>query len=370
MNVFDRMGRGGHELLLLSSDPEAGYRGIIALHDTALGPGLGGTRIWRYASDEEAIEDALRLSEAMSYKAAMAGLRSGGGKSVLMAPPGPFDRERVFRAHGRAIESLGGRYWAAEDVGTSVEDMGHIRTETRYVTGLAGRSGDPSPWTALGTFEGMRACARERWGAPDLAGRHVALQGVGNVGFHLCRLLDAAGVRLTVADVAPSRAERAAEAFGAEVVSPDRIHAVKADLFAPCALGGALSARTVEELRVEIVAGAANNQLDSEREGERLHERGILHAPDFVINAGGLISVYGEMRNKDESWTRGKVRAIHDTLAELLRLAREGGELPGAAALRMARERIAHARRERAREPGSPPAPVPPSSGRDAARTP
>jgi len=362
MGVFERMLRAGHEQVLFTSDPESGYRGIIAIHDTTLGPGLGGTRIRLYDSDDDALDDVLRLSQAMTWKASVAGLDCGGGKSVILADPRTISREAVFRAHGRAIQSLGGRYHAAEDVGTSPGDMASIRMETSYVTGLEDRSGDPSPLTALGTFHGMRACALQRWGNPELAGRHVALQGVGSVGLHLCRLLSAAGVRLTVADVDPERTARAQREFGASVVSPERIHAVQADIFSPCALGGAISDGTIGELGSGIVAGAANNQLAENRHGDELERLGILYAPDFVINAGGLISVYGELRGKDAAWTRAKAEAIHDTLLGIFRLAGEEGVAPATAALRVAQERIDAARRN-----GSHRGSVSPSSGRDIA---
>jgi len=361
-DVFERMQRAGHEQVLFTSDPESGYRGIIAIHDTTLGPGLGGTRIRPYGSDDEALADVLRLSQAMTWKASVAGLDCGGGKSVILADPRTIDRETVFRAHGRAIQSLGGRYHAAEDVGTSPADMASIRMETSYVTGLADLSGDPSPLTALGTFHGMRACALHRWGSPDLAGRHVALQGVGSVGLHLCRLLHEAGARLTVADVDPERTDRAEREFGAAVASTWRIHAIRADIFSPCALGGSIADGTIGELGSEIVAGAANNQLDEDRHGDELHRRGILYAPDFVINAGGLISVYGELTGKEASWTRGKAEAIHDTLLGIFRTAEEQGVPPATAALRVARERIDAARRN-----GSHRGSVSPSSGRDIA---
>jgi len=344
MGVLERMGREGHEQVLYTADPESGYRGIIAIHDTTLGPAVGGTRYWAYTSEEEALEDVLRLSRSMTLKSALAGLRFGGGKAVILADPRSGDREAVLRAHGRAIESLGGRYYAAEDVGTTVRDMGLVREQTDYVTGLASASGDPSPFTALGTFHGIRACMAHRHGDDDLEGRHVLVQGVGQVGFHLCRLLAEAGARLTVADIDDARSRRVADAFGASVVGPDYIGSLEGDVLAPCALGGAINDRTIGRLRVNVIAGAANNQLAEERHGDELVARGILYAPDFVINAGGIISVCGELAGWGAEHSRRKAVEIHNTLLEVFRVAESEGIAPSVAATRMAMHRIESAR--------------------------
>lgn len=345
--VFETMARDGHEQVVFWSEPDCGYRGIIAVHDTTLGPSMGGTRFWNYDSESEALEDVLRLSRAMTYKSAVAGLDLGGGKSIILGDPRTPNREAIFRAHGRAIESLGGRYYAAEDVGTSAEDMSFVRKETRYVTGLPGRSGDPSPLTALGTFEGIRACAAERFGNPSLRGKHVAVQGVGHVGYHLCALLTEAGVSLSVSDIDPERVARVVDEFGARAVPPEEVYDVEADIFAPCALGAVLDDETISRLRVTIVAGAANNQLAEDRHEGSLDLRGILYAPDFVVNAGGIISVYGELKGWDLERSRAKVLEIHGTVLDIFGRACEEGITPAAAARRQAEDRLVEARRAR-----------------------
>ncbi len=261
MEIFEEMGRHEHEQLVFWSEPKFGYRGIIAIHDTTLGPALGGTRFWNYASDEEAIVDALRLARGMTYKAAVAGLHLGGGKAVIIGDNRVQDREMIFRAHGRAVESLGGRYITAEDVGTSPSDMDHVLAETKHVVGIDGRSGDPSPVTAYGVFVGIRAAVAHRTSSDDLSNTHVAVQGLGHVGSWLCRYLHEAGARLTVTDIDPERVDRIAREYGATAVEPDAIIGVEADVFAPCALGSVIDDDTLDAFRVGIIAGAANNQL-------------------------------------------------------------------------------------------------------------
>ena len=344
MHIFEEMATRRHDQLVFWSEPDAGYRGIIAIHDTTLGPALGGTRLWKYASEAEAVVDALRLARGMTYKASIAGLNLGGGKSVIMADGRPRDREQLFRAHGRAVQSLGGRYITAEDVGTSVEDMEFVRAETNWVAGIRGGSGDPSPATAYGVYQGIRACAQERYGDPSLEGRHVAVQGLGHVGYHLCADLAAEGARLTVADIDPGRVRRVVRGFGAAHVAPHEIYDVRADVFAPCALGGVVNDRTIGRLRVEIVAGSANNQLAEPRHGNALRERGILFAPDYVINAGGLINVYGELHGWSPERTRRKTAAIYDALLHVFRRAREEGVTAIEASDRVALQRLADAR--------------------------
>src|SRR5829696_4587071 len=267
MQIFDTLAGMGHEQVVLCHDPAAAYRGIIAIHSTTLGPALGGTRFWQYASSEEAIVDALRLARGMTYKNAVAGLNLGGGKSVIIGNNRTADREMIFRAHGRFVESLGGRYITAEDVGTSTADMDYVHMETDYVSGLAGKSGDPSPVTAHGVFRAIQASAKERWGSDDLTGKTVAIQGCGSVGRYLATELHDAGAKLIVTDIDPVRAKGVASETGATVVEPDAIYDVEADIFAPCALGGIINDDTVPRLNVEIVAGGANNQLLEERHG-------------------------------------------------------------------------------------------------------
>src|SRR6185295_7859270 len=252
-SLFEMMTQMGHEQVLFSSDPSSGYRGIIAIHSTVLGPAVGGTRVWNYASADDALIDALRLSRGMTYKCAVAGLPWGGGKSIIIADNKSIDREKVFRAHGRFVERLGGRYITAEDVGTGPGDMELIALETSYVGGLPGKGGDPSPWTGLGAFRAMQAAAMQRWGSHDLGGKRVSIQGCGNVGYHLAKELHAVDASIIVADVDEEKAQRAVAEFAAVAVTPDEIYSVDADVFAPCALGGIINDRTVSQLRVEIV---------------------------------------------------------------------------------------------------------------------
>jgi leucine dehydrogenase len=276
----------------------------------------------------------------MTYKNALAGLALGGGKSVIIGDRRKLDREAIFRAHGRFVESLGGRYITAEDVGTSPEDMEIIRRETDHVAGLIGRSGDPSPVTARGVFRAVQASARARWGTDDLSGRRVALQGCGHVGHHLARELHAAGAALVVTDTDAERVRRVVEECGARAVEPEEIYAVEADVFAPCALGGVLNDRTIPLLKVEVVAGAANNQLLEARHGEALERAGILYAPDYVANAGGIINGCIELLGWERADARRKVEEIYDTLLSVFELARRDGVPTSLAADRLAEERL------------------------------
>lgn len=344
MEIFDLMGQRHHEQLVFWSEPSIGYRGIIAIHDTTLGPALGGTRFWNYDSDRDAIVDALRLSRGMSYKAAITGLNLGGGKSVIIGDNKTTDREMIFRAHGRAVDSLKGRYITAEDVGTSVDDMEYIRMETDSVVGVYGRSGDPSPVTAYGVYRGIKACAMFRYGSDNLEGKHVAVQGVGHVGYFVCEYLAQDGARLTVTDIDEARVNRVVEEFGARAVALDEIYGVKADIFAPCALGAVINDDTLGVLEVDIVAGAANNQLARSRHGTEVEQRGILYAPDYVINAGGLCNVYGELHDWKKERSRRKAGEIYGTLIRIFERARAEGIPTSEAADRLAEQRIEEAR--------------------------
>jgi leucine dehydrogenase len=340
MQMFERMGEHSHEQVVFCSEPAAGYRGIIAIHNTTLGPSLGGTRFWNYNTEEEALVDVLRLSRGMTYKAAVAGLNLGGGKAVIMGDPKTARREMIFRAHGRFVESLGGRYYTAEDVGTTVEDMDYVKMETDYVTGVAGGSGDPSPVTAYGTYRGIKACARVKYGSDSLSGLTVAVQGAGHVGFHLCKLLVAEGAHVIVSDIDEERVRHAVQECGARAVAPDDIYGVEAEIFAPCALGAIINDDTIAEFQFDIIAGAANNQLAQERHGDILHKRGILYAPDYVINAGGLINVYGELNDWTPEQATRKAGEIYDTLMQIFELAKELGIPTYEAADRVAERRI------------------------------
>ncbi len=322
-------------------EPSSGYRGIIAIHSTVLGPALGGTRFWNYASDAEALIDALRLARGMTYKAAVAGLNLGGGKSVIIGDNRTTRREALFRAHGRHVESLKGRYITAEDVGTTTGDMEYIKAETNHVTGLVGKSGDPSPVTAYGVYRGMKACAKYRYGSDGLVGKHVALQGCGSVGYHLARLLHAEGAQITCTDIDPQRVKRVVEETGAAAVGTNEIYDVRVDVFAPCALGAVLNDETIPRLQVEIVAGGANNQLAEDRHGDLLEARHITYAPDYVINGGGLINVNAELHGWAPERARSKAGEIYDTILRVFEIAREEGIPSYRAADRLAEQRIA-----------------------------
>ncbi|HEY4304360.1 MAG TPA: Glu/Leu/Phe/Val dehydrogenase [Gemmatimonadaceae bacterium] len=340
MKIFETIAGMGHEQLMLCQDSASGYRGIIAVHSTVLGPALGGTRFWHYATDEEAIVDALRLARGMTYKNAVAGLNLGGGKSVIIGDNKTADREMIFRAHGRFVESLGGRYITAEDVGTSTADMDYVHMETDYVSGLAGRSGDPSPVTAHGVFRAIQASARERWGNDDLATRTISIQGCGHVGYYLAKELHEAGAKLIVTDIDADRVKRVANEFGARAVSADEIYAAQADIFAPCALGAIINDKTIPRLQVEIVAGAANNQLLEERHGDALEQKKILYAPDYVANAGGVINVYGEIAGWTSARAFRKADEIYDTILKVFAIAKAEGIPTYLAADRLAEQRI------------------------------
>ncbi len=314
MELFQQMAGMGHERILFCSNPQVGLQAIIAVHSTVLGPGLGGVRMWPYQTMDEALTDVLRLSRGMTYKAAAAGLNLGGGKAVIVGDPKKDKSEALFRCFGQYVEELGGLYITAEDVGTDMEDMEVILTETRWVTGVApahGGGGDPSPVTAFGVLQGIKAAARWQFGEASLAGRSVAIQGLGSVGHHLASYLKEEGAKIFAADIDAEATERAKDELGVEIVPPGEILEVPCDIVAPCALGAVLNETSIPKLRAKVVAGASNNQLaDEERDGRALHQRGILYAPDFVINAGGLINVYNELmtsynRERAMRMTRG-----------------------------------------------------------------
>lgn len=320
MDLFGHLNAYDYGEVHFKYDKATGLKAIVAIHDSRLGPALGGCRFLPYDTDEDAVVDALRLARGMTYKAALAGLAHGGGKSVLIRPKQHFDRVALFRAFGRFVEDLGGHYITAEDSGTGLEDMEVIRTVTKHVTGIDvshGGSGDPSPFTALGVRRGIEACVKFRLGREQLEGVHVAVQGVGHVGYHLCRELHAAGATLSVADVDPLKAERAHREFGANVVPLDKIFETECDVVAPCALGSALNDTTIPRIKARIVAGAANNQLAQPRHGDDLHARGILYAPDYAINAGGLVNVAQEVLGYDAQKSREKTLKIYDTIYEI-----------------------------------------------------
>lgn len=325
MDPFKSMAEFSHEQLVLCHEPSCGYFGIIAIHNTTLGPALGGTRFWNYESTDAAITDALRLARGMSYKSAVAGLNLGGGKSVIVGDNKRRDREALFRAHGRFIESLKGRYITAEDVGTSPADMEYVRMETRHVAGLHGLSGDPSPVTAYGVYVGMKASAKVRWGSDSLAGKRVLVQGCGNVARALCDALYKEGAKLTVTDIDAEKVKRVVAGTGAAAVAPEAIYDVPADIYSPNALGATINDDTLKRLKVEIIAGGANNQLAEERHGVEVEKRGLLYAPDYVINGGGVINVFGEVMGWDMDRAKRKAAQIYDTLLSIFAMAKDQG---------------------------------------------
>jgi len=331
----------GYECVACGSDDAAGYQGIVVIHSTALGPAIGGTRYWSYKTEEEAMTDVLRLARGMTYKNALAGLPFGGGKSIIMRDDGATDREKLFRAHGRMVNSLGGKYITAEDVGTSPADMEYILKETTYVGGLQGRSGDPSPHTARGVFRAMQAAAKYKWGSDDLAGKTVAIQGCGHVGYFLAGELARVGVKLIVTDVDAAKAKRAMDDHGAAMVVPEEIYSAAVDIFAPCALGGVVNDQTLPQFKVELIVGGANNQLLEPRHGDLLEQRGIIYAPDYAANAGGVINGgCREILGWDVPKTLAKTDAIYDTLLKIFSLAEQEKIPTYQAADRLAEERF------------------------------
>jgi leucine dehydrogenase len=353
MDVFTSPAFDEHEQVNFFYHRDSGLKAIIALHDTTLGPALGGCRMWPYASEADAITDVLRLSKGMTFKAAMADLPYGGGKTVIIGDPRTDKSEALFRALGRAIDTLGGRYYTGEDVGTAPADMDWAHEETAYVLGSTrgGGSGDPSPVTARGVWLGIRAAVAHRLQQSDLAGVRVAIQGLGHVGYNLARLLAQDGARLIVADIDRTRAERAADELAAKVVDVDAVLSAECEVLAPCALGGVLNDATIPQLACQIVAGAANNQLLEDRHGAALHARGILYAPDYVINAGGLINIALELQpgGYDRARALAQVAAIGTTLAEVFERAAGAGLPTHEVADRIARERIAAGRQRQTR---------------------
>ncbi|MFJ8066677.1 branched-chain amino acid dehydrogenase [Psychrobacillus sp. NPDC096426] len=343
MEIFKYLETYDYEQLIFCQDKTSGLKAIIAIHDTTLGPALGGTRMWNYASEEEAIEDALRLAKGMTYKNAAAGLNLGGGKTVIIGDPLKDKNEEMFRAFGRFIQGLNGRYITAEDVGTTVADMDIIHEETNYVTGISeafGSSGNPSPVTAYGVYVGMKAAAKEAFGSDSLEGKTVAVQGVGNVAYTLCDYLHKEGAKLIVADINQISVDRAVNAFGAVQVGVDEIYAQDADIFAPCALGAIINDNTIPQLKAKVIAGSANNQLKETKHGDIIHEMGIVYAPDYVINSGGVINVADELYGYNHERAMKRVSCIYDTIEKIFAISKRD-EIPTyVAADRLAEERI------------------------------
>lgn len=325
--LFGKLQSYEHEQIVVCSEPSLGLKAIIAVHDTRLGPALGGVRMWPYENEDEAIRDVLRLSRGMTYKAAISGLNLGGGKAVIIGDPREEKNEALFRAFGRYVDSLGGRYITAEDVGINVQDMEWVRMETKYVTGLPkaiGGSGDPSPVTAYGVYKGMKACAQKAYGSDSLEGKRISIQGAGHVSSHLARFLSKEGAELFICDIYEDKVNRLAEEVGAKIVDPDDIYGLDVDIFSPCALGGVVNDDTMDHFKCDIIAGAANNVLEEEdTHGQMLLDNNILYAPDYVINAGGLINVASELQGYNEERAHGQASKIYDTILDILTYSEE-----------------------------------------------
>ena len=343
MDILNYMNKHGHEGVLVCSEPSVGLKAFVALHDTTLGPGCGGTRMWNYATESDAILDALRLSQAMTYKSAAAGLALGGGKGVIWADPNSPNREALLRAYARHIDSLGGRYITTTDVGTTIRDLEMIRLETQHVVGLPtemGGSGSTSILTGLGVYLGMKACAKSAWGNDSLHGRVVAMQGFGKVAHETAVHLLREGASLVVADIYRQAAEEAGD-LGAEIVAPEDIYDVDCDIFSPCALGATLNEHTIPRLNCAIVAGGANNQLATDEDGKSLQDRGIVYAPDYIINAGGIINASCEIGAEySEARARQITERIYDTMRDILHTAQQEEITTAEAADHLAQRRI------------------------------
>ncbi|EKN63149.1 glutamate dehydrogenase/leucine dehydrogenase [Schinkia azotoformans MEV2011] len=350
MEIFNYMEKYDYEQLVFCQDKQSGLKAIICIHDTTLGPALGGTRMWTYESEEAAIEDALRLGKGMTYKNAAAGLNLGGGKTVIIGDPRKDKNEAMFRAFGRYVQGLNGRYITAEDVGTTVADMDLIHEETDYVTGISpafGSSGNPSPVTAYGVYRGMKAAAKEAFGTDSLEGKTISVQGVGSVAYTLCEYLNKEGANLIVTDINKEAVQRAVQEFGAKAVDPSDIYSVDCDIYSPCALGATINDTTIPQLKAKVIAGSANNQLKDERHGDRLHELGIVYAPDYVINAGGVINVADELYGYNRDRAMKKVEMIYDNIAKVIEISKRDGIPTYKAADRLAEERIERMRHSR-----------------------
>lgn len=343
MEIFSYLEEYDYEQLVFCQDKNSGLKAVIAIHDTTLGPALGGTRMWTYNSEEEAIEDALRLAKGMTYKNAAAGLNLGGGKAVIIGDPKTDKNPELFRAFGRYVQSLSGRYITAVDVGTTEEDMDLIHTETDYVTGISrydGTAGNPSPVTAYGVYKGIKAAANEAYGDDSLNGKTIAVQGVGNVAYTLCEFLHKEGANLIVTDINQEAIDQTVEAFGATAVDPDAIYDVDCDIYAPCAMGATINDETIPRIKARIIAGSANNQLKASEHGEIIHEKGILYVPDYVINSGGVINVADELNGYNPERAMKKVETIYDSLNKVFEISRRDNIPTNIAADRMAEERI------------------------------
>ena len=351
-SIFNQLSSFGHQEVVFCSDPETGLKAIIAIHDTTLGPALGGTRMWSYKTEAEALQDVLRLSRSMTYKASITGLNLGGGKAVIIGDSSNDKSESLMRRYGRFIKNMNGSFITAEDVGTTPRDMEYIRMETKHVTGVPeslGGSGDPSPVTAKGVFMGIKASVKEVFGTDSLAGRTIAVQGIGNVGEHLVCLLRQENAKVYVSDINEDRLSHIAKKYGAEAVANHSIYDLDIDVYAPCALGATVNSETIEKLKCAIIAGAANNQLaDESVHGQLLLEKGIIYAPDYLINAGGLINCYSEIAGFSKQRTMQLAENIYDATRNVLKKSKTDYIPTHEAANKIAEKRIMDIRRIKA----------------------
>ena len=348
MEIFRELAVDKHEQVVFCSDGVSGLRSMIAVHDTTLGPAIGGVRMYPYASEEDALKDVLLLSKAMTYKAAACGVNLGGGQGVIVGDPNKDKTEILLRAFGRFVNGLNGRYITAEDLGTTVEDMEIVRYETRFVAGLSravGGGGDPGPVSAIGVYYGMLACVEKVFRDRDFSRRSIVIQGLGNVGYSLAQRLSGEGAKLFVTDVIVSKVKQATEEFKAEAIDPEQVLEVEADIFCPCALGGVISRKNIDRIKAKIIAGAANNQLEDDQLGDLLQEKSILYAPDFVIGAGGLINVVNELEGYNQERALKQASGIYDMLVRILKKAESESISTLEAANRLAQERILQAKR-------------------------
>jgi leucine dehydrogenase len=339
--VLSRMSELEHEQLLFCSDKSTGLLAIIAVHNTVLGPALGGTRMWNYTNETEALIDVLRLSRGMTYKNAISGLNLGGGKAVIIGDSRTQKSEALMRRFGKFVNSLGGKYITAEDVGISTQDMTYVNMETNHVVGLPGKSGDPSPVTAHGVYVGMKSCAKIAYGSDSLHGKRILVQGVGHVGEYLVDALTKEGAKVMISDIHEPTLKRVAEQYGAEVIASESVYDVPMDIYAPCALGATLNDTTLEKLTCAIIAGAANNQLaDEQIHGEVVMKKGFIYAPDFAINAGGVINCYSEVKGLSHEWAMNKAEEIYQTIQGIVTRSKDEQIPAYRIANKMAEERI------------------------------
>ena len=343
-HVVRKMETMGHEQVIFCNDKVTGLKAIIAIHDTTLGPALGGTRMWNYSSEEEALQDVLRLSRGMTFKASISGLNLGGGKAVIIGDASKIKTKDLIKKFGEYVDSLGGKYITAKDVGMNTQDMEYVREKTKHVTGIPesmGGSGDPSPVTAYGVYMGMKASAKFKWGSDSLEGKRILVQGVGHVGETLVKYTTEEGAKVYVTDNNDLKLDEVAKKYGAEIIKGDSIYDMDIDIYAPCALGSTLNTDTINRLKCQIIAGAANNQLSDEVvHGKMIKDKGIVYAPDFLINAGGLINVYSEISGYQREESLLKTKNIYDTTLEILLKAEDEDITTHQAALLIAEQRI------------------------------